>query len=68
MRTQHATRNTQNNGPHQIYGDDYVWVSTTNPPRNYTTADFAQMLADSTGYNASLVFRNLQANSTFHTT
>ena len=44
-----------------------MWVSTTNPPRNYTTADFAQMLADSTGYNASIVFRNLQANSTFHT-
>jgi hypothetical protein len=48
----------------QIYGDDYVWVSTTNPPKNYTTADMAQLLADSTGYNASIIYRVLQSNST----
>jgi hypothetical protein len=39
-------------------------VYTNSPPGNYTTADFAQLLAVSTGYNASKVFRILEAQST----
>jgi hypothetical protein len=47
----------------QLYGEDYVWVTVSDPPRNYTSADFAQLLADSTGHNASLIFRLLQSQS-----
>jgi hypothetical protein len=39
-------------------------VTVSNPPKYYTSADFAQLLADSTGHNASLIFRLLQSQST----
>lgn len=49
----------------QLYGSDYVWVTTRSPPRNYTTADLGQLLADATGYNASKVFHLLQTQKWF---